>query len=315
MDAVAEARSEVTDRVSDTPVRTRYAPGHPVDLAATLAPLFRSARNPACQRDAGGVWLTQRTPEGPASLRLTQGQDAIDAVAWGAGAAWVVSRVPQLLGADDDWSGLDVGGNAFLADVRHRSPGLRLLSTGLVLEVLIPAIIEQKVTTVEAWRAWRQLLSAHGEPAPGPAPDGMRVFPTVDAWRMIPSWDWHRAGVDPRRSKTAVGVASVARAIERVTASTVDVRLQSVAGVGPWTAAETSQRAHGNPDLVSVGDFHLPAIVGHALIGKPVDDDGMLELLQPWVGHRQRVMRLILASGFQKPRRGPKMTIQDHRRH
>jgi 3-methyladenine DNA glycosylase/8-oxoguanine DNA glycosylase len=226
-----------------------------------------------------------------------------------------MEHVPQLLGARDDWSDLDVSSNAFLEDARRRVPGLRLLSTGLVLEALMPAIIEQKVTTVEAWRAWRQLVLKHGEPAPGPAPAGMRVFPSAQAWRMIPSWEWHRAGVDPRRSKTAVGVASVATGIERVTAVDADARLTSLAGVGPWTAAETSQRAHGNPDLVSVGDYHLPAIVGWALIGKPVDDDGMLELLQPWAGQRQRVMRLILASGFHKPRRGPKITIQDHRWH
>ena len=315
MDAATEPRTEVADRGGDVLARTRYAPGHPISLDKTLAPLFRNARNPVCQRHAGGVWLTQRTPEGAATLRLTQRQDEIDAVAWGAGAEWVIDRIPQLLGADDDWSGLDVTGNAFLAEARRRSPGLRLLSTALVLEALIPAVIEQKVTTVEAWRAWRQLLLAHGDPAPGPAPDGMRVFPTAEAWRMIPSWEWHRAGVDPRRSRTALAVASVATAIERITAPDAETRLRSLGGVGPWTAAETSQRAHGNPDLVSVGDYHLPSIVGGALIGKPVDDDGMLELLEPWAGHRQRIMRLILASGYHKPRRAPRITIQDHRWH
>ncbi len=95
----------------------------------------------------------------------------------------------------------------------------------------------------------------------------------------------------------------------------VHARLRTVSGVGIWTAAETSQRAHGDADEVSVGDYHLHDIVGWALVGEPVDDDGMLELLEPWRGHRQRVVRIILASGFRKPRFGPKMTIQDHRRH
>src|SRR5690554_851100 len=153
-----EAIVETGTGEAGTAVRTRYAPGHPVDLGKILSPLFRSSRNPSCQRDAAGIWLTQRTPEGPASLRLTQGQSSIAAVAWGAGAEWTIARVPQLLGAEDNWSELDVSGNAFLADARRRSPGLRLLNTGLVLEALIPAIIEQKVTTVEAWRAWRTLL-------------------------------------------------------------------------------------------------------------------------------------------------------------
>src|SRR3954452_22214377 len=92
-------------------------------------------------------------------------------------------------------------------------------------------------------------------------------------------------------------------------------RLRSRGGVGTWPPAETSQRAHGDPDEVSVGDYHLHDIVGWALTGGPVDDDGMLELLEPWRGHRQRVVRIILASGFRKPRFGPKMTIQDHRSH
>jgi 3-methyladenine DNA glycosylase/8-oxoguanine DNA glycosylase len=315
MDAAVKTVTGAADLSSDLPLRTRYAPAHPVNVAKILGPLFRGGRDPTCQTDAGSVWLTQCTPEGAATLRLTQGRSDVEAAAWGAGAAWTIGRVPQLLGAEDDWSELDVTGNAFLADARRRSPGLRLLNTGLVLEALVPAIIEQKVTTLEAWRAWRQLVSTRGEPAPGPAPAGMRVFPDAGSWRMIPSWEWHRAGVDPRRSKTALGAAAVASAIERVTAIDADARLTSLVGVGPWTAAETSQRAHGNPDLVSVGDYHLPSIVGWALVGKPVDDDGMLELLQPWAGQRQRIIRLILAGGFHKPRRGPRITIQDHRRH
>jgi hypothetical protein len=92
-------------------------------------------------------------------------------------------------------------------------------------------------------------------------------------------------------------------------------RLQSIPGVGPWTAAETAQRAHGDPDSPSVGDYHVPALVGWALTGGPVDDDGMLELLEPWRGHRERVVRLISGSGFRKPAFGPRMTIQDHRGH
>jgi 3-methyladenine DNA glycosylase/8-oxoguanine DNA glycosylase len=131
---------------------------------------------------------------------------------------------------------------------------------------------------------------------------------------------WHRAGVDPRRSAAVVAAAGVASGLERTLllgrgGPDVLAKLQSVPGVGPWTAAETSQRAHGDADSISVGDYHLPAMVGWALIGKPVDDDGMLDLLEPWRGNRQRVMRLILASGFRKPRFGPRMTIQDHRAH
>jgi len=88
-----------------------------------------------------------------------------------------------------------------------------------------------------------------------------------------------------------------------------------VPGIGPWTAAETSQRSHGDPDSVSVGDFHLASFVGYALTGRQTDDPGMLELLEPWRGHRQRVVRMLLLSGFRKPKFGPRLAPQDHRFH
>ena len=308
----------VTPAVDAVPqASTRYAPRRPVDLAATMAPHRRGLGDPTACADAAGLWRTQRTPLGPATLLLRQGADGvIDARAWGPGAEWCISQVPALLGEGDDWAGLDLGAHPALAEVRRRNPGVRLGSSGLVFESLIPAIIEQKVTTLEAHRAWYRLIRQHGEAAPGPAPAGMMVSPGPERWRLVPSWDWHRAGVDPRRSRTAVTVAAVATSLDRpVDALTAARRLQSLPGVGRWTAAEVTQRSHGDPDSVSVGDYHLAAQVGWALTGAPVDDDGMLELLEPFAGHRQRVVRLILGSGYRAPRRGPRMTIQDHRGH
>lgn len=302
------------------PLRTTYRPPAPLDLKQTLRPLSRGSRDPTMRWEATGVWRTIPTPVGAATLYLCQRGDRVDATAWGPGAEWAIDAVPELCGAGDDDSGFDVSGNPFLQESRRRNPGLRLLRTGLVVEMMIAAILEQKVTGIEARRGWAQLIRAHGAAAPGPAPDGMRVFPEPATWRLIPSWEWHRAGVDPQRSRTALAAASVARGLERTLTlgrggGEVERRLRSVPGVGVWTAAETMQRAHGDADAVSVGDYHLPAVVGWALIGTPVDDDGMLELLSPWPGHRQRVMRLIESSGFAKPRFGARMTIQDHRGH
>jgi 3-methyladenine DNA glycosylase/8-oxoguanine DNA glycosylase len=258
------------------------------------------------------------TAQGLATLHLVAVGSEIRATAWGEGAEIAIAGVPELCGAGDDWSELDLSPHPFLAEVLRSVPGLRLLRTNAVLEALIAGILEQKVTTIEARRAWRYVLGKYAERAPGPAPEGMRVFPSADVWRRIPSWEWHKAGVGPQRSQTIVRVAMVASSLERLaglgaTDPQVAHRLRSLPGVGIWTAAETTQRSHGDPDSPSVGDYHLPALVGHALVGSPVDDDGMLELLAPYAGHRQRVMRLILASGVRKPMRGPRMTIQDHR--
>ena len=302
------------------PVETTYAPAAPVHLRQTLRGLGRGTGDPSFRVVGDVVWRGVRTPEGAATMRLAPGVSAIHAAAWGDGAEWAIASIPELLGHGDDWSDLDVSGNQFLADARRRLPGLRLTRTNQVVQMLIPAVLEQKVTSTEAWRAWRQLVRAHGDSAPGPAPEGLVVPPSAEVWKRIPSWEWHRAGVGPQRSATVMRVCAVAPALERTLelgrgGDEIQRRLRSIVGVGVWTAAETSQRAHGDADSPSVGDYHLPALVGWALIGRPVDDDGMLELLEPWRGHRERIMRLIGASGFSKPRFGPRMTIQDHRSH
>jgi 3-methyladenine DNA glycosylase/8-oxoguanine DNA glycosylase len=301
-------------------VRTTYSPAIPVSLSLTLRPLRRGYLDPTFRADASGVWRTLRTPHGAATLHLARCPQGIEATAWGPGAEWAIAGVPELLGSGDEWGELDVSGNAFLADSLHRNPGLRLLRTRQVFEMLLAAILEQKVTGKEARHSWRVLITKYGEPAPGPAPQGMRVFPTAETWRRVPSWEWHRAGVGPQRSDTIMRAAVVAASLERTLeqgrgGAAVERALRSIHGVGVWTSAETTQRAHGDPDAPSVGDYHLPAVVGWALIGRPVDDDGMLELLAPWAGHRQRIMRLIESSGFAKPRFGPRMTVQDHRGH
>jgi len=302
--------------------RTVYAPKNPVHLEQTLRPLRRGYLDPTIRFEHNGIWSTMLTPDGGATMHLSRsaGGSGIEVVTWGDGARWAIESVPELLGEGDDWSDLDVSAIPLLAQARHRNPGLRLLRTKRVFEMLIGAIFEQKVTGKEARQSWRELITAHGTPAPGPAPEGMRVFPSPEAWRRIPSWAWHTAGVGPQRSATVMRVSAVAAGIERTLelgrgGPEVARKLMSVPGIGVWTAAETTQRAHGDPDSPSVGDYHLPAVVGWALIGKPVDDDGMLELLEPWAGHRQRVMRLIEVSGFRKPTFGHRMTIQDHRGH
>jgi hypothetical protein len=62
---------------------------------------------------------------------------------------------------------------------------------------------------------------------------------------------------------------------------------------------------------VSVGDFHLPNLVAFALAREPrADDARMLELLEPYRGHRARVIRLLELSGIRAPRYGPRLSIR-----
>jgi 3-methyladenine DNA glycosylase/8-oxoguanine DNA glycosylase len=195
---------------------------------------------------------------------------------------------------------------------------LRLSRTGLVFDALAGAIFEQKVTGMQAFAAWRRVVTWCGERAPGPTPSPMFAPPTIDGWQHIPTWIWHRAGLEPPQSKTVVRAARRGDAIVRSVLAAedgeaVDRVLVGQHGIGPWTSAETRIRALGDPDAVSVGDYHVAHEVGYALTGRRVDDDGMLRLLAVWPGHRQRVIRLIGASGVREPRRGARLHPEDHR--
>ena len=299
----------------------RWRPGRAVNLSAALGPMRRGAGDPCFRFDGGGLWRAIRTPVGVATVRLglAPADGVVEAAAWGSGAAWALDSVPALLGDGDDPAGF-VPHHPVVLDAWRRHAGWRVPRTGLVLEALAPAVLEQKVTGHEAWRAWRLLVRKYGEPAPGPDEVrglGLRVPPAPDVWARVPSWEWHRAGVDQSRSRTLVRAASAAGRLEQVTGLAHDeasARLRSLPGVGVWTAAEVAQRALGDPDAVSVGDFHLAGLVGWALIGEKVDDDGMLELLEPYRGHRYRAVRMIELSGVAlPPRRAPRFAGRDFR--
>ncbi|MFF2148762.1 DNA-3-methyladenine glycosylase family protein [Kitasatospora sp. NPDC058190] len=173
-------------------------------------------------------------------------------------ADWLLERLPALLGANDTPQQLVLTPGP-PRDAQRRNPGLRLPATGLVLDSLILAVLEQKVTVLEARRAWRFLIRRYGEPAPGPRSD-LRGAPSARQWALIPSWDWHRAGVDSKRADTiqrAVRLAPRLVEASAMTSADAHARLMTVPGIGIWTAAETLQRSNGDPDAVSVGDFHL----------------------------------------------------------
>ncbi|MFF4345410.1 DNA-3-methyladenine glycosylase family protein [Kitasatospora sp. NPDC001540] len=301
------------------PAQTRqWRPGYPLDLGRTLFPLQHGAGDPAFQRTPdGAVWRASRTPDGPGTLRILQRADGIDATGWGPGAGWLLEQLPAMLGAHDDPAGLVLPPGP-LREAQRSCPGLRLTRTGLVMESLVAAVLEQKVTTMEAYRAWRTLLRDYGTPAPGPAADlGMRVVPSAREWTLVPSWAWHRAGVDPKRSATVLRAARLAARLEQAAAmppADAFARLTGVPGIGPWTAAETLQRSNGDADAVSVGDFHLPNTVGWALAGRPRSDDAqMLALLEPYRPHRHRLCRLLPLTGARPPKYGPRLTPNDHR--
>jgi 3-methyladenine DNA glycosylase/8-oxoguanine DNA glycosylase len=187
-------------------------------------------------------------------------------------------------------------------------------ATGLVFHRVLRAILEQNVTGVEAFRAYRKICRKFGEPAPGPM--DLLLPPDPAAIAASPYWVFHPLGVEQRRTQALLRAAREADRIERCAdPAEATRRLTALPGIGPWTAAEVTRVAYGDPDAVSVGDYHVPNTVAWALAGEPRGtDERMLELLEPFQGHRGRVCDLLAHGGIGAPRFGPRMPIRSFAR-
>ena len=257
-----------------------------------------------------GVSRATRTPHGPATIRLTVHDRDIEVWAWGPGAGWALETAPEFAGEHDDPGAL-IARDPIVGRLQHQLVGLRIGRTGAVLEALVPAILEQKVTGIEAWRSFRAIVRTWSEPAPGP--DRLWLPPEPGVLAAQPSWEWHRLGVERKRADAIRVACSRSARLEPI--GDLDPpaayrRLTALPGVGRWTAAEVGGRALGDPDAVSVGDFHIPHLVTWTLAGEPRGNDArMLELLEPYRGQRGRVQRLLEASDIRAPRWGPRADV------
>jgi len=296
------------------PLETTVRPALPVDLGLTLGPLSRG-RDSAMRMDRSGTWWRATlTPDGPATACYAARGSAVAVRAWGPGAAWCLDSAPELLGGRDRLDGFEPDG--LVRELHRRLPGLRIARSLAVFEALVPTILEQKVTGKEARASWRAMVRAWGTPAPGPLP--LLVPPGPELLARTPYWEFHPLGVERKRAAAIRLAASRAARLDALSAlppAEARRRMQSVPGIGPWTAAEVALVALGDPDAVPVGDFHLPHLVSNALAGEPRgSDERMLELLAPFAGHRGRVLRLLSRSGLWSPRRGPRMAVRSFKR-
>ncbi len=290
-------------------------------LDPCLSRLRRGISDPTLRRAPSGWWRTARSAYGPGLQHLVRLGDDVVATCWGPGAEWLAEQAPRLLGAADEVSDFDPRPHRAVAEAHRRRPWLRLGRTDLVLDALAPTSIEQVVTGKEAFRAQRLLLHRFGDRPEGPAAEeshpahGMRVPLSAAQWLSVPSWEFLRAGIEERRTRAIVAGARTARSLERLASGEfsgdADSALRSLPGVGPWTSANVRQRALGDADAWSIGDYHVGHTISYTLVGEQLDDDAVTELLEPYRGHRFRV-EVLLADLPGPERHGPRRTLPTH---
>jgi 3-methyladenine DNA glycosylase/8-oxoguanine DNA glycosylase len=327
--AVPAPRPAVAPTSPGAEATRRLAVPDRYDFGATVGQLPMGGHDPCLRIAAGAFWWATRTPDGPATLRLRRDGVELEATGFGPGRGWVLDRADAVAGLRDDVSGFaDVAAaHPVVKELARRNQGMRLPALGVVFPRLLRAIFEQKVTGKEAYRAYAATVrhfhaAAGGEPAPGPLP--LLLPPDPAAVAATPYWVFHRFGVEQRRSDTLARAAVAAVSLESCPdAATAMTRLTAIAGIGAWTAAEVVRVAYGDPDAVSVGDYHIPNLVSWNLAGEAragaregapgrlsPADERMLELLEPFRGHRGRVCVLLERSGQGAPRFGPRMPIR-----
>jgi 3-methyladenine DNA glycosylase/8-oxoguanine DNA glycosylase len=299
------------------------------DFAGTVGTLPMGRYDPSFRIAQGAFWWATRTPDGLATLSLRREGAELVATGFGPGADWVLAQADGVAGLRDDLGGFvdTVAGHPLVAGLAHRYQGVRLTATGRVFQRLVRTVFEQKVTGKEAYRAYAATVRHFGEPAPGPVPR-LWTPPEPDTLAAAPYWKFHPFGVEQRRAETVRRAATVAARLGRCgDAAEATRRLTAIPGIGPWTAAEVVRVVYGDPDAVSVGDYHIPHMVAFALAGKvragiragssdrPLSpDEHMLALLEPFRGHRGRVCTLLELAGIAAPRFGPRMPLRSFAR-
>jgi 3-methyladenine DNA glycosylase/8-oxoguanine DNA glycosylase len=292
----------------------RFTPPFAIDLAKTLAPLKMGRSDRTALIGQSDIWRATRTPDGPASQQIRRVGSEIESRSWGPGAVWLAERAPVLVGCNDDTADFPMVNEA-MTKLHKANNSFRILCTQNIWEALIPAVLGQKVTALEAKRSYAHIVRHFGELAP--LPDGApRLVLPPDAERvcMSPSHVFHAAGVEAKRGDIIRNAAIYAHRLREAAdlpTSTANELLSKLPGIGPWTVAEIGLVALGDADAVSVGDYHLKNWVSWNMAAQPRGtDEEMLALLEPYRPHRGRVVKYLQMGGHAPPRYGPRLTIQ-----
>lgn len=291
---------------SDPSSERSYPLEGPYDLGRTLLLGDLGRKNATLQRPSDDELMRAAwTPEGPASVHVRVRGGAVEARAWGPGRDWLLDALPVHLGLGD----LPPRFTDKLGRLQRRLPGVRRGRALDVFDLVISYVIRQRVAWRDAVATHDSLLRAHALPAPGPGQLRLPLGP--EQWLSLTTADLAVHGLERKRAKTLLSLAARAERIRSLAALDPPQfvrKLETFTGVGPWTSAMVAGHGLGDDDAVPLGDWELPSTISWFFMGEPrADDARMLELLEPYRGHRFRVIHLLWGAGQHAPRFGPRI--------
>ena len=277
------------------------------DLAKTMLPAGMGVRDPSLRVSDRQATLAFHTAEGAATVDAELRGQQLMVSCYGPGRHWIEPRIPALFGSHD--SPDDFRPQGKVAELVAQSPGVHLPRLPVVFQRLVQIVLQQLVVWGDALRGWIRIVRKFGCDAPGPG--GLRLGPSAQQLARLGYYELMDCQVMPRQAKLIPRLAKECERIERLAESGSESLarfLLSIRGVGDWTVAHLLGTSLGCADAVMTGDYGLPHTVAWFLAQKErSDDDEMLELLEPYRGHRFRVINLLMQGGITAPRRGPKM--------
>ncbi|WP_018683963.1 AlkA N-terminal domain-containing protein [Actinokineospora enzanensis] len=283
----AQRAGRVRQHATGGRVRLRLPVRTPFDASGILA--FLGARAiPGVESSRPGRYSrTLRLPHGSATAHLRPAGTHVECTLKLADLrdlSTAVARLRRLLDLDADPAVIDgvLAADPALTAAVAATPGIRVPGSVDGTETVVRALLGQQVSVSAARTAARKLTEAVGEELPAPEGDLTTLFPSA-------------AAVAERASEILTGPARRVETIRAVCAAiasgdielhvgvdaeTLRSRLQSYAGIGPWTAGYVVMRLLGDPDILLPQDIALRN--GARALGLPSSMENLAEHGRAW---------------------------------